>query len=123
MRHLNTTVDLEKAAAASSNWTSECGEGVSQDAGATTLLTVREVSNLLRVSATCVYALVSAGRLACYRVGTGRGAIRIRRDDVEVYLSTCRVDGHRQTPRRIRPRLKHLKMPHSGPTAMEDAER
>jgi excisionase family DNA binding protein len=72
------------------------------------LLTVREVAGLLRVSQNCVYELVGKGRLACYRVGTGRGAIRIRRGDVEAYLAGSRVDKAEPAGRACRPRLRHL---------------
>lgn len=75
------------------------------------LLTVREVAGLLRVSQNCVYELVGRGRLACYRVGsTGRGAIRIRREDVEAYLGACRTQKGEEAARLPRPRLKHLSL-------------
>lgn len=72
------------------------------------LLTVREVAGLLRVSANCVYDLVSKGKLGCYRVGTGRGAIRVERNDVDAYLAACRTEKGEEAPRLPRPRLKHL---------------
>jgi excisionase family DNA binding protein len=72
------------------------------------LLTVREVAEVLRVSANCVYELVSNGKLVCYRVGIGRGAIRVRRVDVDAYLTACRMEKGEQAPRLPRPRLKHL---------------
>ena len=74
------------------------------------LLTVREVADLLRVSANCVYDLVGKGKLACHRVGTGRGAIRVRRNDVEAYLAACRREKGEEAPRLPRPRLKHLSL-------------
>ena len=72
------------------------------------LLTVREVAQVLRVSANCVYELVGNGKLVCYRVGAGRGAIRVRRTDVDAYLAACRMEKGEQAPRVPRPRLKHL---------------
>ena len=54
------------------------------------LLTVKEVARRLRVSASLVYQLVDSGKLGCHRIGNGRGAIRIRPDDVDTYLRTCR---------------------------------
>lgn len=104
------------------NWSADGRAGGSEEGDSRTLLTVREVSRILRVSATCVYALVGSGRLACYRVGTGRGAIRIRRQDVGTYLAACRVEEQAPAPKTIRPRLKHLKLPHAGPVVMEGLE-
>ena len=72
------------------------------------LLTVRDVAQVLRVSANCVYELVSSGKLVCYRVGIGRGAIRVRRVDVDAYLTACRMEKGEEAPRLPRPRLKHL---------------
>ncbi len=54
------------------------------------LLTAKEVASQLRVSPSLVYQLVESGRLACHRIGNGRGAIRIRPEDVDQYLSQCR---------------------------------
>lgn len=76
--------------------------------GNQSLLTVREVSERLRVSVNCVYALVGRGKLACYRVGAGRGAIRIRGEDVEAYLGICRKEAVEVIVKAPRARLKHL---------------
>ena len=56
------------------------------------LLTVKEVARRLRVSQSLIYQLVDAGRLGCHRIGNGRGAIRIRPDDVAEYLKNCRKE-------------------------------
>jgi len=56
------------------------------------LLTVRDAAAILKVSCSLVYQLVAAGKLPCYRIGTGRGAIRIRSDDLETYVAACRTD-------------------------------
>jgi len=74
------------------------------------LLTVREVSTRLRVSPSLVYQLVEAGKLACHRIGTGRGAIRVSSSDLEAYLQGCRSERQAPTPKPPRPRLKHLKL-------------
>ncbi len=60
------------------------------------LMTVKEVARRLRVSASLVYQLVDSGKLACHRIGNGRGAIRIRPDDVADDLQPCREEpgGH-----------------------------
>ena len=48
------------------------------------LLTVGEVADVMRVSNMTVYRLIKAGELRAIRVGKN---YRIRRDDVERYLS------------------------------------
>jgi excisionase family DNA binding protein len=60
------------------------------------LLTVKEVARRLRVSQSLVYQLVDTGRLGCHRIGNGRGAIRIRPEDVTEYLETCRKEASLQ---------------------------
>lgn len=40
-------------------------------------ITVKQAAKRLNVSQSLVYALVAAGRLRSYRVGLGRGTIRI----------------------------------------------
>jgi excisionase family DNA binding protein len=73
------------------------------------LLTVSEVARQLGVSPALVYQLVTQGRLACYRVGLRRGAIRFQASDVEAYLESCRVEPEER--RRVpRPRLRHIKL-------------
>lgn len=54
------------------------------------MLTVREVAEQLSVSATCVYQLISRGKLACHRIGVGRGAIRIAAEDLAAFIEGCR---------------------------------
>ena len=72
------------------------------------LLTVREVARLLRVSQNCVYELVAKGGIAAYRLGAGRGTIRIKRDHVQAYLEACRVEQTEPRAHLPRPQLKHL---------------
>lgn len=55
------------------------------------LLTVNDVAQTLSVSNSLVYQLVATGKLPCHRIGTGRGAIRVRRDDLEAFLAECRT--------------------------------
>lgn len=70
--------------------------------------TVRQVAEQLNVSESIVYALIDAGRLACHRIGVGRGTIRIAREDLDAYLASCREErGDEPHPAR-RPRLKHI---------------
>jgi excisionase family DNA binding protein len=77
------------------------------------LLTVAEVADYLRVSRSLVYQLVESGRLPCCRVGAGRGAVRILREDLLRYLESCRDNGGGaavRPPRRRHEKLKHLKV-------------
>jgi len=74
------------------------------------LLTVREVAEILRVSPSLVYQLVEASKLACHRIGSRHGAIRISAADVDDYLAQCRHQRREQVPKPPRPRLKHLKL-------------
>jgi excisionase family DNA binding protein len=73
------------------------------------LLTVKQVAERLQVSSSAVYQLLDAGRLACHRIGTGRGAIRVSESDLESFLAACRQE--RQEPMAAAPRVKlrHLK--------------
>ncbi|MBX3412420.1 MAG: helix-turn-helix domain-containing protein [Pirellulales bacterium] len=80
-------------------------------------LTVRDVAARLRVSQSCVYALVQQGRLSCHRIGGGRGAVRISESDLQRFLISCRAESaeptepQREEPRRApRVQLKHLKL-------------
>jgi excisionase family DNA binding protein len=54
------------------------------------MLTVKEAAEQLHVSATCVYQLIAKGKLACHRIGVGRGAIRIGADDLADFIDGCR---------------------------------
>ena len=50
-------------------------------------MTVKQAAARLEVSAATVYALVSAGKLRCHRVGLGRGAIRISDEHLAAFLA------------------------------------
>ena len=73
------------------------------------MLSVRDVATKLGVSSALIYALVAEGKLVCYRIGLGRGAIRFNDADVDAYLASCRVEGEERMPCPPSPRLKHLK--------------
>ncbi|GGV07383.1 hypothetical protein GCM10010495_19640 [Kitasatospora herbaricolor] len=49
-------------------------------------LRVVPVARALGISPETAYREVKSGRLPSYRVGTGRGTIRIRREDFRAYL-------------------------------------
>lgn len=78
----------------------------------TPFLTVKELANRLRVSLATAYVLVRQGSIASHRIGSCRGAIRIREADLEAYLTTTyqqRIASKTKTaPARIH--LKHLKL-------------
>ena len=75
------------------------------------MLTVNEAANRLRVSTATVYALISSGKLACHRVGVGRGVIRISNDQIDRYLDGCQSSVAARAPKPLpRPRLKHIKL-------------
>ena len=72
-------------------------------------MTVKQAAARLEVSQTTVYALVAARKLRCYRVGMGRGQIRISEDHLAEYLrkSEPGPDAPAPVPR---PHLKHLRL-------------
>lgn len=73
------------------------------------MLTVAEVAARLGVSRTCVYSLVESGRLRHYRIGLGRGAIRVSEEDLTAFLDGCRATGNAGASLPSRPvHLKHL---------------
>jgi excisionase family DNA binding protein len=80
--------------------------------GTDTLLTVREVAALLRLSESCVYTMTAAGQLPHLRVGNGRGSIRFLREDIDRFLSGCRTAPlPAPPPPPVHQSLKHLKLP------------
>ncbi|MFC5634703.1 helix-turn-helix domain-containing protein [Streptomyces bullii] len=50
-------------------------------------LRVKVIADALRVDTTTVYREIAAGRLASYRVGSGRGTIRVPRSAFTQYLA------------------------------------
>lgn len=75
------------------------------------MLRVGDVAEILGVSRPCVYALIRESKLACHRIGVGRGALRIRRADVNEYLQSCRVGPNKgQAHSPVPSRLKHIKL-------------
>lgn len=89
----------------------KCGLPNSHDGVAGQMMyKVSQVAEKLSVSESIVYALIESGRLACHRIGVGRGTIRVSPADLDAYLVSCRVqesEGPRPAPR---PRLKHIKI-------------
>ncbi len=73
------------------------------------MLTVREAADRLRISVSLVYQLVESRRLAHYRVGTGRGCIRIAEESIDEYLAQCLQGTVIKKPAIPKKRLKHIR--------------
>ncbi|MCY2967400.1 MAG: helix-turn-helix domain-containing protein [Planctomycetota bacterium] len=75
------------------------------------LLKPRQLAERLNVSLSTVYGLIETGKIACHRIGRGRGAVRVSEEDLADYLASCRNAEKNQTkPPRPRVKLKHLKL-------------
>ena len=55
------------------------------------MYTVKELSKRLRVSPSTIYNLVDAGKIPCYRIGCGRGAIRFDEEQITTALESFEV--------------------------------
>lgn len=73
------------------------------------MLTVKQVAEQLQMSPTSVYDLIARGRLVVLRLGPRGGAIRVRGEDLEAYLSSCRSGQLPVTIRPRRARLRHVR--------------
>lgn len=69
------------------------------------MLSVKQVARQLAVSSKTVYLLISQGLLKCHRIGSGRGTIRVSRQQLDEYLA--RSETTRELPRTVP--LRHLK--------------
>lgn len=71
---------------------------------------VREAAQRLDVSVATVYALVASGKLGCYRIGNGRGCIRIAEEHLAEYLKGAEpvIAPTPPPPPKRQIRLKHL---------------
>lgn len=76
----------------------------------TPLLDIKQTAELLSVSSSLVYQLIESGQLRALRVGTGRGVIRIRVEDIQAYLAECQIETAEEPLRAPRPKLKHLRI-------------
>jgi excisionase family DNA binding protein len=77
------------------------------------LLKPTAVAAALSVSRSLVYDLIEKGKLPHYKVGVGRGAIRVSEDDVVEFLRTRRrdlpIENENPAKRRPRQKLRHLR--------------
>ena len=85
---------------------------VTKDTVGVEFLNISEAAQTLRISRSLVYQLIETGRLEAYRVGVGRGAIRISREDFLRFLESCRDNSGRAAsrPPRRKEKLRHLKV-------------
>lgn len=74
----------------------------------TTLLTVKEASEILKIGTSSLYSLLSKGELQHYKFG---GAIRISEEQIEAYLTSCVVERGEERAAKASPPLKHLNPP------------
>lgn len=78
--------------------------------GPLALYTVNEVADLLKISQTKCYQLISAGHIAVHKIG---GSLRISEADLLAYITSCRVVNGRRESRTASPppkKLRHLKI-------------
>ena len=73
-------------------------------------MTVKQVAERLEVSTATVYSLVAGGKLRHYRVGNGRGVVRVSDEQLAEYLREA------ESQRCIsadqpKSSLKHLRLP------------
>jgi excisionase family DNA binding protein len=65
---------------------------------------VKEAAIRLEVGVGTVYALVAAGKLRCYRVGVGRGTIRVSEEQIAEFLASCETGPKPVAP--LKPKFK-----------------
>ena len=73
------------------------------------MLTVKQVAERLGVSSSQVYALCSSGKLAHYRFGVGKGALRISEEQLAAFLAATTF----KPPAAELPELRHIRL-HDG---------
>lgn len=73
------------------------------------LLNVPDVARELNVSKACVYALVARGVLPHVRIGTGRGTIRVKPEDLQHFIDGQRRDQCAEPVPAPRTPLQHLR--------------
>jgi excisionase family DNA binding protein len=73
------------------------------------VFSVDQVAKRLGVSLACVYALVESKELAHYRIGMGRGTIRVSDEQLQAYLG--QHEQKRRTKAPVAPvKLKNLSL-------------
>lgn len=56
------------------------------------MFNVQQAADKLGISPSLLYRLVSERKVPHFRIGTGRGGIRITEEQLQNYLEDCRVD-------------------------------
>ena len=77
------------------------------------LLSPKETAVRASVCTSVVYGWISAGLLACYRLGRPgkRGAIRIEESDLEAFLASQKQEGRQAAPPPV-PKAPPIKLKH-----------
>lgn len=70
---------------------------------------VKEAADKLDVSVSLVYLLIAGGKLRHYRLGLGRGAIRVPEDAIAEYLKGAEV--FMQAAPSARKGFRHIRLP------------
>jgi len=73
------------------------------------VLTVRQVAERLHVSQGTVYGLIAQGRLRAFRIGTGRGTLRVSEEALADFLQAVETSGG-QPADEGRPASRHGKL-------------
>ena len=71
---------------------------------------VKDVAARLEVSPGTVYGLIASGKLRCYRVGNGRGVVRISEEQFSAFLKRSEPQVPAPNIPRASFKLKHLRM-------------
>jgi excisionase family DNA binding protein len=73
-------------------------------------VTVKQAAVRLEISPALIYSLIAAGKLRHFRVGHGRGRLRVPEDAIEEYLGRCTFGVREERPVAAMPKLKHIKL-------------
>ena len=73
-------------------------------------MTIRETAARLEVSESLVYGLISSRKLGHYRLGNGRGRIRVSDEHLAEYLARCTFGVREEKPKAAMPKLRHIKL-------------
>jgi excisionase family DNA binding protein len=63
-----------------------------QDQGTRRMFRVKDVADMYDVSPSTIYRAIEAGQLDAYRIGSGRGAIRIAEHALVVFEEECAIE-------------------------------